>query len=85
MHRMLRNEWSKLTRDAQRRLNPPIMEVVKKEILKFLNVGIIYPIFYSKWVSPVQIVPKKSSITVVKNEENELVPTRVQTGRRVCI
>ena len=62
-----------------------MMEVVKKEILKLLNVGIIYPISDSKWVSPVQVVPKKSGITVVKNEENELVPTRVQTGWRVCI
>ncbi|KAH9718388.1 hypothetical protein KPL71_022206 [Citrus sinensis] len=85
MHRILLEEGSKPTRDAQRRLNPPMMEVVKKEILKLLNVGIIYPISNSKWVSPVQVVPKKSGITVVKNEENELVPTRVQTGWRVCI
>ena len=85
MHRILLEEGSKPTRDAQRRLNPPMMEVVKKEILKLLNVGIIYPISDSKWVSPVQVVPKKSGITVVKNEENELVPTRVQTGWRVCI
>ncbi|KAH9716155.1 hypothetical protein KPL71_021360 [Citrus sinensis] len=85
MHRILLEEWSKPTRDAQRRLNPPMMEVVKNEILKLLNVGIIYPISDSKWVSPVQVVPKKSGITVVKNEENELVPTRVQTGWRVCI
>ena len=85
MHRILLEEGSKPTRDAQRRLNPPMMEVVKKEILKLLNVGIIYPISDSKWVSPVQVVPKKSGITVVKNEENELVPTRVQTRWRVCI
>ena len=85
MHRILLEEGSKPTRDAQRRLNPPMMEVVKNEILKLLNVGIIYPISDSKWVSPVQVVPKKSGITVVKNEENELVPTRVQTGWRVCI
>ncbi|KAH9680148.1 hypothetical protein KPL71_026438 [Citrus sinensis] len=85
MHRILLEEGSKPTRDAQHRLNPPMMEVVKKEILKLLNVGIIYPISDSKWVSPVQVVPKKSGITVVKNEENELVPTRVQTGWRVCI
>ncbi|KAH9717584.1 hypothetical protein KPL71_021883 [Citrus sinensis] len=85
MHRILLEEESKPTRDAQRRLNPPMMEVVKKEILKLLNVRIIYHISDSKWVSPVQVVPKKSGITVVKNEENELVPTRVQTGWRVCI
>ncbi|XP_062109887.1 uncharacterized protein LOC133821759 [Humulus lupulus] len=85
MHRILLEEGFKPTREAQRRLNPPMMEVVKKEILKLLSVGVIYPISDSKWVSPVQVVPKKSGITVVKNNENELVPTRVQTGWRVCI
>ncbi|GJW09890.1 hypothetical protein Tco_1575717 [Tanacetum coccineum] len=37
------------------------------------------------WVSPVHCVPKKGGITVVKNEENELIPTRLVTGWRVCI
>ena len=80
MRRILLEEGSKPTREAQRRLNPPMMEVVKKEILKLLDVGVIYPVSDSKWVSPVQVVPKKSGVTVVKNNENELVPTRVQTG-----
>ena len=61
------------------------MEVVKKEILKLLNVGVIYLILDSKWVSQVQVVLKESGIIVVKNAENELVPTWVQTGWRVCI
>ncbi|KAK0604452.1 hypothetical protein LWI29_015827 [Acer saccharum] len=60
-------------------------EVVKKEVLKLLQVGIIYPISDSKWVSPIHVVPKKSGITVVHNEQNELVPQRLQTGWRVCI
>ena len=60
-------------------------EVVKKEVMKLLEAGIIYPISNSKWVSPVQVVPKKSGLTVVKNEKNELVPTRVQNSWRVCI
>ena len=85
MHRILLEEGSKPTRDAQHHLNLLIMEVVKNEILKLLNVGITYPIFDSKWVSYVQVVPKKSGIIVVKNEENELVPIRVQIGWRVCI
>ncbi|CAL2256323.1 unnamed protein product [Prunus armeniaca] len=85
MHRILLEEESKPTREAQRRLNPMMKEVVKKEVLKLLDVGIIYPISDSKWVSPVQVVPKKSGITVVKNEDNELVPQRIQTGWRVCI
>ncbi|VVA39659.1 PREDICTED: LOW QUALITY PROTEIN, partial [Prunus dulcis] len=73
---------SKPSRDAQRRLNPNMKEVVRAEVLKLLDVGIIYPISDSKWVSPVQVVPKKSRITVVKNEKNELVPTRTITGWR---
>ena len=70
MQHILLEEWYKPTRDAQHRLNPPMMEVVKKEILKLLNVGIIYTISNSKWMSPVQVVPKKSGITM-------LVPTKV--------
>ena len=60
-------------------------EVVKKEVLKLLDVGVIYPIADSKWVSPTQVVPKKSGVTVVANENNELIPTRVTSGWRVCI
>ncbi|KAM2112316.1 hypothetical protein ACFX1R_014849 [Malus domestica] len=85
MHHRLLKEGSKTSREAQRRLNPPMMEVVKKEIIKLLDCGVIYPISDSRWVSPVQCVPKKSGVTVVTNAENELVPTRIQTGWRVCI
>ncbi|CAN6573190.1 unnamed protein product [Malus baccata var. baccata] len=85
MHRILLEEGTKPSREAQRRLNPPMMEVVKKEIIKLLDCGVIYPISDSHWVSPVQVVPNKSGVTVVKNDENELVPTRIQTGWRVCI
>ncbi|CAN6586193.1 unnamed protein product [Malus baccata var. baccata] len=85
MHRILLEEGSKTSREAQRRLNPPMMEVVKKEVIKLLDCGVIYPISDSKWVSPVQCVPKKSGVTVVANAENELVLQRIQTGWRVCI
>ncbi|KAK9048798.1 hypothetical protein SSX86_032234 [Deinandra increscens subsp. villosa] len=85
MHKILMEDDYKPTREAQRRLNPPMMEVVKKEILKLLNAGMIYPISDSRWVSPVQVVPKKTGITVTKNEQGELIPTRVQNGWRVCI
>ena len=64
-------------RDPQRRLNPHMAEVVRGDVIKWLDVGISYPISDSKWVSLVQVVPKKSGITMVRNEENELVPTRV--------
>ena len=60
-------------------------EVVKAEVLKLLDTGIIFPISDSKWVSPTQVVPKNSRVTVVKNDANELVPTRVVTGWRMCI
>ena len=85
MHRILLEDGAKPNREAQRRLNPQMMEVVKKEILKLLDAGIIYPISDSKWVSPIQVVPKKSGVTVVKNQNNEFVPTRVVNGWRMCI
>ncbi|KAH9752666.1 hypothetical protein KPL71_014787 [Citrus sinensis] len=69
----------------QRRLNPNMKEVVRTEVLKLLDAGIIYPISDSSWVSHVQVVPKKSGVTVVTNADNELIPTRVTTGWRVCI
>nr|GEW96809.1 reverse transcriptase domain-containing protein [Tanacetum cinerariifolium] len=62
-----------------------MQEVVKKEIVKLLDTGIIYLIADSPWVSPIQCVPKKRGITVVTNENDELVPTRTIMGWRVCI
>lgn len=61
------------------------MEVMKTEILKLLDVGIIYPISDNESVSPLQVVPKKTGITVVKNQDNEIVPTRIQKWWCVCI
>ncbi|GJX82652.1 DNA-directed DNA polymerase [Tanacetum coccineum] len=62
-----------------------MQEVVKKEIMKLLDTGIIYPIADSPWVSPIQYVPKKGGITIVINENDELVPTRTVMGWRVSI
>jgi hypothetical protein len=59
--------------------------VVKKEVLKQLQAGIIYPIYDSEWVSPIQVVPKKGGTTVIRNEKNELIPQRTVTGWRMCI
>ena len=84
-HRIHLEEDVKPSRQPQRRLNPIMKEVVKKEVLKLLDVGVIYPIADSKWVSPTQVVPKKSGVTVVANENNELIPTCVTSGWRVCI
>ncbi|GJX11371.1 reverse transcriptase domain-containing protein [Tanacetum coccineum] len=75
----------KPTVQSQRRVNLKIHEVIKKEVLKLLDAGMIYPISDSPWVSPVHCVPKKGGITVVANEENELIPTHLVTGWRVCI
>lgn len=59
-HRIYLEENSKTYQQTQRRLNPHMKEVVKKEVLKLLDAGIIYPISDSNWVSPTQVVPKKS-------------------------
>jgi len=66
-------------------LNPTLQEVVKKEVLKWLDHEIIYSISDTEWVSPIQVVPKKTGITVIRNDKNESVPTRVQSRWRVCI
>ena len=60
-------------------------EVVRKEVLKWLNAGFIYAILDSSWVSPVHVVPKKGGFIMIRNEKNELIPTRTMTGWRVCI
>ncbi|KAJ0454904.1 putative aspartic peptidase domain superfamily, DNA/RNA polymerase superfamily [Helianthus annuus] len=85
MHKIITDPDVKPSRDAQRRLNPNMREVVKKEVLKWLDAGIIYPISDSTWVSPTQTVPKKSGIQVVKSEDGEQIATRPVTGWRVCI
>ena len=59
--------------EPQRRLNNAMRDV-KKEVLKLLHAGIIYPVPHSEWVSPVQVVPKKEGMTVIKNKKNELIP-----------
>lgn len=68
--------------EHQRRLNPPMQEMVNKEIIKWLDGGVIYPIADSSWVCPVQCVPKKGEMTMVPNEKNELVLMRLVTGWR---
>ncbi|XP_057755951.1 uncharacterized protein LOC130975139 [Arachis stenosperma] len=85
MHRIFLQEGARLVRQLQRRLNPTILDVVKKEVTRLLDAGIIYPISDSEWVSPVQVVPKKSGITAVKKDDGEVVTKRVQNAWRVCI
>ena len=85
MHKILMEELFKPSIDHQRRLNPAMKEVVRAEVLKLLNAGIINVISDSSWVSPVQVVPNKKGMNFVRNEKNELIPTRTVTGWRVCI
>ncbi|GJT45793.1 uncharacterized mitochondrial protein-like protein, partial [Tanacetum coccineum] len=79
-HKILLEDDYQPSVQHQRRVNPKIHDVIKKEVEKLLDAGLIYPISDSPWVSPVHCVPKKGGMTVVTNEENELVPTRLVTG-----
>ena len=72
MHKILMEEDDTPTVEHQRRLNPAVKEVVKKEVLKWLNAEFIYAISYNPWVNRIHVVPKKGGITVVKNEKMSL-------------
>ena len=85
MHPILLEVGHKPSVEAQRRLNPTMKEVVRKEVLKWLDTRVIYPISDSAWVSTVQVVPKKGGTTVIRTENNILLPSRTVTGWRICI
>nr|GFA81916.1 reverse transcriptase domain-containing protein [Tanacetum cinerariifolium] len=84
-HKILMEEDIEPAVQHQKKFNPKIHDVIKNEVHKLLDAGLIYPIFDSPWVSPVHCVSKKGSFTVVKNEENELILTRLVTGWCVCV
>jgi hypothetical protein len=84
-HRIPMEQDHKPVCEHQRQLNNAMSEVVKKEVLKLLEGGVIYPIFDSEWVSPVQVVSKKGGMIVICNEKNELIPQRTVTGWQMCI
>nr|GEX50482.1 DNA-directed DNA polymerase [Tanacetum cinerariifolium] len=84
-HKILMEEDFEPAGQHQRRAKPKIHDVIKQEVIKLLEAGLIYPISDSPWVSPVYCVPKKGGFTVVENEDNELIPTRLVTGWHVCI
>nr|GEU40943.1 DNA-directed DNA polymerase [Tanacetum cinerariifolium] len=81
-HKILIEEDFKPAVQHQRRVNPKIHDVIKKEVEKLHDAGLIYPISDSPWLSPVHYVPKMGGFTVVENEENELILTRLVTGWR---
>nr|GEX00188.1 reverse transcriptase domain-containing protein [Tanacetum cinerariifolium] len=84
-HKILMEEDFTPAVQHQRRVNPKIYDFIKQEVIKLLDARLIYPISDSLWVSPVHCVPKKGGFTVVENEDNELILTRLVTGWRVCI
>nr|GEW30199.1 DNA-directed DNA polymerase [Tanacetum cinerariifolium] len=84
-HKILMEEDYKPAVQSQRRVNPKIHDVIKKEVIKLLDAGMIYPISDNPWVSRIHCVPKKGGMPVLANKNNELIPTRLVTGWRVCI
>nr|GEV90373.1 reverse transcriptase domain-containing protein [Tanacetum cinerariifolium] len=84
-HKILMGEDFEPAVQHQRSVNPKIHDVIKQEVLKLLDAGLIYPMSDSPWVSPIHCVPKKGGFTVVENEDNELISTRLVKGWRVCI
>nr|GEX49885.1 reverse transcriptase domain-containing protein [Tanacetum cinerariifolium] len=84
-YKILMKEDFELAVQHQRRVNPKIHDVIKQEVIKLLDAGLVYPISDSPWVSSVHCVPKKGGFTVVENKDNELILTRLVTGWRVCI
>ena len=85
MNKILMEENAKPSIEHQRKLNTAMKEAVRKEVFKWLNVDFIYAILRSPWVSPIHVVPKKSGFTVIRNEKNELIPTRIVIRCIVCI
>jgi hypothetical protein len=59
--------------------------VIKKEVMKLLKAGIIYPVSDNEWVSPVQVVQKKDRMTIIQNEKNVLIPQWSVTSWQMCI
>lgn len=76
MHHIMLEEECKTSREYQRRVNLILSGVVKKEVQKLLEAGIIYLISDSNWVSLIHVVPKKGGVIVVSNEKGESVAKR---------
>nr|GEU70109.1 reverse transcriptase domain-containing protein [Tanacetum cinerariifolium] len=62
-HKILLEEDYTPKVQSQRRVNPKIHDVIKKEVEKLLDAGLIYPISDSHWVSPIHCIPKKGGMT----------------------
>jgi hypothetical protein len=68
-HRIPMEQDHKPGREHQRWTNNAMREVVKKEVLKLLKARVIYPVSDREWINPVQVVPKKGGMTVIRNEK----------------
>ncbi|GJR14094.1 hypothetical protein Tco_0796746 [Tanacetum coccineum] len=79
-HKIMMEDDYKPVIQPQRRLNPRVQDVVKNEIVKLLDSGLIYLISNTSWVSPIYVVSKTGGMTVVLNDNNELIPSRTVTG-----
>nr|GEU46828.1 DNA-directed DNA polymerase [Tanacetum cinerariifolium] len=84
-HKILMDDDFEPAVQHQRRIDLKIYDVIKKEVEELIDTRLIYPISDSPWVSLVHCIPKKGGFTVVKNIENELIPTRLVTVWRICI
>nr|GEX76943.1 reverse transcriptase domain-containing protein [Tanacetum cinerariifolium] len=84
-HKILIEEDFEPVVQHQRSVNPKIHDVIKQEVIKLLDAGLIYLISDSPWVSLVHCVPNKGGFTIVENEDNELISTRLVTGWCICI
>ena len=85
MHYIHLDKNMKPIKEMQHQLNPNMIKVVRAEVLKLLDVGIIYPFFNSSWANHIQVVPKKLGVNVVTSIDNELIFTRMTTGWHVYI
>ena len=85
MHRIPIAEDVEPIVDTQRCFHPRMKDVVRKEVIRLLDAGIIYPISDSKWVNPVHCIPRQGGVTIVNSNDNNLTPARTITGYRMCV
>jgi hypothetical protein len=84
-HKIIMEDDAKPFVDTQKRMNPKMKEVIRKEVIRLLDAGIIYQISDNKWVSPAHCIPKDGEITIITNGENSLIPTITITSYSMCI
>ena len=65
--------------DTQKRVHPRLKDVVRREVIRLLESGVIYPISDSKWVNPVHSILKHGGITTIQNDKDEFLPSRTIT------